>query len=72
MTHADRAHAVNIVQSGECCLDPAQVPAPVTEQFPPTAVPLPAGVDGLAVLDLACGSGRDSYVAAVLVCAAML
>ncbi len=29
--------------------------------------PLPAGIEGLRVLDLGCGSGRDCYVAASLV-----
>ncbi|KAJ2800614.1 hypothetical protein H4S07_005143, partial [Coemansia furcata] len=43
------------------------VPRAVRERFYGCGEPLPAGIDGLRVLDLGCGSGRDCYVAARLV-----
>jgi arsenite methyltransferase len=39
----------------------------ITEKFYGCGAPLPAGIDGLTVLDLGCGSGRDCYVSAKLV-----
>ncbi|KAJ2158987.1 hypothetical protein GGF46_003355 [Coemansia sp. RSA 552] len=45
----------------------ARVPKAVRERFYGCGVPLPAGIDGLRVLDLGCGAGRDCYVAARLV-----
>lgn len=45
----------------------AQVPAAVTDKFYGCGTPLPLGIDGLSVMDLGSGSGRDSYVAAALV-----
>jgi SAM-dependent methyltransferase len=44
-----------------------RVPAAVTEKFYGCGAPLPLGVDGLRVLDLGSGSGRDCYAAAALV-----
>lgn len=44
-----------------------KVPAPVTEKFYGCGAPLPMGIDGLRVLDLGSGSGRDCYAAAALV-----
>ncbi|GIL82518.1 hypothetical protein Vretifemale_11342 [Volvox reticuliferus] len=43
------------------------VPAEVKEKFYGCGNPIPTGIDGLRVLDLGCGSGRDCYVAAKLV-----
>ncbi|KAJ2058113.1 hypothetical protein GGI17_005238 [Coemansia sp. S146] len=45
----------------------ALVPRAVRERFYGCGEPLPAGIEGLRVLDLGCGSGRDCYVAARLV-----
>ncbi|KAG2439076.1 hypothetical protein HYH02_006603 [Chlamydomonas schloesseri] len=45
----------------------AEVPAEVKEKFYGCGNPIPAGIEGLRVLDLGCGSGRDCYVAAKLV-----
>ena len=45
----------------------SQIPAEVMEKFYGCGAPLPQGVDGLTVLDLGSGSGRDCYVAAALV-----
>lgn len=44
-----------------------KVPAPVTEKFYGCGAPLPMGIQGLRVLDLGSGSGRDCYAAAALV-----
>ena len=43
------------------------VPAVVTEKFYGCGNPIPTGIEGLTVLDLGCGSGRDVFVAAQLV-----
>ncbi|KAJ2881404.1 hypothetical protein IWW38_005803, partial [Coemansia aciculifera] len=43
------------------------VPRAVVERFYGCGEPVPAGIEGLRVLDLGCGSGRDCYVAARLV-----
>ncbi|KAJ2472422.1 hypothetical protein EV174_005833, partial [Coemansia sp. RSA 2320] len=43
------------------------VPPAVTERFYGCGNPVPLGIEGKDVLDLGCGSGRDCYVAAVLV-----
>ncbi|KAJ2648329.1 hypothetical protein IWW40_003967 [Coemansia sp. RSA 1250] len=44
-----------------------RVPKPVRDRFYGCGVPLPPGIEGLRVLDLGCGAGRDCYVAAQLV-----
>ena len=44
-----------------------QIPQEVTEKFYGCGNPIPLGIDGLRVLDLGSGSGRDCYVAAKLV-----
>ncbi|KAK9785959.1 hypothetical protein WJX73_006538 [Symbiochloris irregularis] len=44
-----------------------KVPQAVLERFYGCGAPLPLGIDGLQVLDLGSGSGRDSYVCAALV-----
>ncbi|KAJ2765112.1 hypothetical protein IWQ56_004227, partial [Coemansia nantahalensis] len=44
----------------------SMVPQAVLDRFYGCGVPLPAGIEGLRVLDLGCGSGRDCYVAAKL------
>ena len=44
-----------------------KVPAEVMDKFYGCGAPLPLGVDGLKVLDLGSGSGRDAYVCAALV-----
>ena len=43
-----------------------KVPAEVKNKFYGCGNPIPAGIDGLRVLDLGCGSGRDCYVAALM------
>ena len=43
------------------------IPSEVMEKFYGCGAPLPQGIDGLTVLDLGSGSGRDCYVAAALV-----
>lgn len=43
------------------------VPQPVIEKFYGCGTPLPTSIEGLDVLDLGCGSGRDCYIASVLV-----
>ncbi|KAG2488760.1 hypothetical protein HYH03_012758 [Edaphochlamys debaryana] len=45
----------------------AAVPAEVKDRFYGCGNPIPAGISGLRVLDLGCGSGRDCYVAARMV-----
>ncbi|GLC51856.1 hypothetical protein PLESTB_000555900 [Pleodorina starrii] len=45
----------------------ASVPGEVKDKFYGCGNPIPTGIDGLRVLDLGCGSGRDCYVAARLV-----
>lgn len=44
-----------------------KVPLPVIEKFYGCGTPLPTSIEGLNVLDLGCGSGRDCYMAAALV-----
>ena len=44
-----------------------KIPAEVMDKFYGCGAPLPLGVDGLKVLDLGSGSGRDAYVCAALV-----
>ena len=43
------------------------VPEEVLERFFGCGAPLPLGIDGLRVLDLGSGSGRDAFVCAQLV-----
>lgn len=43
------------------------VPAEVKDKFYGCGAPLPLGIEGLRVLDLGSGSGRDCFVAAKLV-----
>jgi len=51
-----------------CCMQIfAKVPAEVLDKFYGCGAPLPTGIDGLTVLDLGSGSGRDCYAAAALV-----
>ena len=44
-----------------------QVPSEVMEKFYGCGAPLPLGINGLNVLDLGSGSGRDAFVCAALV-----
>eukprot|EP00884_Botryococcus_braunii_P012585 jgi/Botrbrau1/21327/Bobra.0184s0037.1 len=44
-----------------------KVPQEVLSKFYGCGTPIPLGIQGLRVLDLGCGSGRDCYVAAALV-----
>lgn len=44
-----------------------KVPSEVMDKFYGCGAPLPLGIDGLRVLDLGGGSGRDAYVCAQLV-----
>lgn len=43
------------------------VPKPVLEKFYGCGAPLPQGIEGLRVLDLGSGSGRDCYICSKLV-----
>jgi arsenite methyltransferase len=43
------------------------IPKEVIAKFYGCGAPLPLGIDGLRVLDLGCGSGRDCYIASKLV-----
>jgi arsenite methyltransferase len=43
------------------------IPAEVREKFYGCGAPLPLGIEGLRVLDLGSGSGRDCYAAAAMV-----
>jgi arsenite methyltransferase len=43
------------------------IPAEVREKFYGCGAPIPLGIEGLRVLDLGSGSGRDCYAAAALV-----
>lgn len=43
------------------------VPSEVTDKYYGCGTPLPLGIDGLRLLDLGSGSGRDCYIAAALV-----
>ncbi|EFJ44058.1 hypothetical protein VOLCADRAFT_95757 [Volvox carteri f. nagariensis] len=43
------------------------VPSEIKDKFYGCGNPIPTGIEGLRVLDLGCGSGRDCYVAAKLV-----
>ena len=45
----------------------SQLPEEVVSKFYGCGAPLPLGIQGLHVLDLGSGSGRDCYVAAALV-----
>jgi len=44
-----------------------KVPTEVLEKFYGCGNPIPLGIEGLSVLDLGSGSGRDCYVAAIMV-----
>jgi len=44
----------------------AEIPLPVLERFYGCGSPIPLNLDGLSVLDLGSGSGRDCYLAAML------
>jgi len=44
-----------------------KIPSPVMEKFYGCGTPLPTSIEGLHVLDLGCGSGRDCYLASALV-----
>lgn len=44
-----------------------KLPDEVLVKFYGCGTPIPLGIEGLKVLDLGCGSGRDCYVAAALV-----
>lgn len=43
------------------------VPEPVLVQSCGCGFPFPVGIDGLKILDLGCGCGRDAYLACALV-----
>ncbi|RLN32626.1 hypothetical protein BBJ28_00000422 [Nothophytophthora sp. Chile5] len=65
------------LQTSACCTltaPPARilqllrnVPDAVVNKYYGCGTPIPFGIEGCNVLDLGCGSGRDAYVAAVLV-----
>jgi SAM-dependent methyltransferase len=44
-----------------------RIPKQVVEKFYGCGFPTPLGIEGMRVLDLGCGSGRDCYIAAALV-----
>lgn len=45
----------------------AQIPPEITDRFYGCGSPVPPSVEGCTVLDLGCGTGRDSYILAALV-----
>lgn len=44
-----------------------KIPGPVKDKYYGCGTPIPLGIDGLSVLDLGSGSGRDAYIVAALV-----
>lgn len=44
----------------------SKIPMPVVEKFYGCGSPIPLNIEGLSILDLGSGSGRDCYIAAVL------
>jgi len=44
-----------------------QVPQEITDKFYGCGNPIPNGIEGMTVLDLGCGTGRDCYIASQLV-----
>ncbi|GLE07392.1 hypothetical protein PINS_up017554 [Pythium insidiosum] len=44
-----------------------KVPIDVLQRYSGCGMPVPLGIDGLRVLDLGCGAGRDTFIAAALV-----
>ncbi|MFK0573481.1 methyltransferase domain-containing protein, partial [Endozoicomonas sp.] len=66
------------LKTNACCSDPGMIPFPVrdilkqidpeiTDRFYGCGSPIPPAVEGCTVLDLGCGTGRDSYILASLV-----
>ncbi len=66
------------LKTNACCTDPAVMPGfintiikqidpEITERFYGCGSPIPPALGGCHVLDLGCGSGRDSYILANLV-----
>ncbi|KAJ1919476.1 hypothetical protein H4219_001947 [Mycoemilia scoparia] len=45
----------------------SKVPLAIRDRYYGCGTPLPMGIEGLRILDLGCGAGRDCYVAAKLV-----
>jgi ubiquinone/menaquinone biosynthesis C-methylase UbiE len=71
-------HSTGDLQSKACCCSPDAMPKEVrnalknvadevVERYYGCGSPLPPLLDGMTILDLGCGSGRDVYVAAQLV-----
>jgi len=63
------------LKTNACCSIPAphiaaalkRVPIEICEKFYGCGNPIPNGIEGLTVVDLGCGTGRDCYVASQLV-----
>ena len=66
------------LKTNACCANPVMMPgiirttvemldAEITERFYGCGSPIPPALNGCHVLDLGCGSGRDSYIVARLV-----
>ena len=66
------------LKTNACCTNPAAMPGAIrtiieqldpeiTERFYGCGSPIPPALSGCSVLDLGCGSGRDSYIVASLV-----
>ncbi|WP_422467689.1 methyltransferase domain-containing protein [Endozoicomonas sp. ALC013] len=66
------------LKTNACCSDPGTMPARVrdilkqidpaiTDRFYGCGSPIPSALEGCRVLDLGCGTGRDSYILASLV-----
>ena len=48
------------------CAAMSNVPLPIMERFFGCGSPIPVNLEGLSILDLGCGAGRDCYIAAQL------
>jgi len=63
------------LKTSACCTQPAphivealkRVPTEITEKFYGCGNPIPNGIEGMTILDLGCGTGRDCYIASQLV-----
>jgi len=75
MEYYSKLKGTKDLKTDACCTLPAphiatalkRVPFEISEKFYGCGNPIPNGIEGLTVLDLGCGTGRDCYVASQLV-----